>query len=169
MQRAPRGNETNVTMATAGGPDDSTEALLVSQPALAGQNRPEGRLPDPVRITFHIALNRQLIGFVDVEFRGLDLSPYLSTTVASGPDAGAVYDLFAVVNHYGSILYGHYTAFARCPANDADNNRENLVGKNTLIWRALFFHRISLLNCCNVKVFINFPRTSKFQLLRSCF
>lgn len=101
-------------------------------------------------------LNRELIGIFDAEYRGLDLSPYLSTTVVSGPDAEAVYDLFAVVNHYGSILYGHYTAFARCPANDADNNRENLVGKNTLIWLAPLFSCLSQLKSCNVKAFKKF-------------
>ena len=59
--------------------------------------------------------------------RQLDLSPYLSI---NGSEHGAVYDLFAVVNHYGGILYGHYTAFARCPAASSDKSQEDIVGKS---------------------------------------
>ena len=66
--------------------------------------------------------------------RDLDLSPYLSTRssdnkVSKGrneDEEDAVYELFAVVNHYGGILYGHYTAFARCPATQP--NQDDSVG-----------------------------------------
>lgn len=59
--------------------------------------------------------------------RQLDLSPYLSSTQTEN---GAVYDLYAVVNHFGGILYGHYTAFARCPAATSDKNQNDVVGKS---------------------------------------
>ncbi|KAJ8301160.1 hypothetical protein KUTeg_020147 [Tegillarca granosa] len=58
-------------------------------------------------------------------YRGLDLSPYFS---GSGPhDAQLpIYDLYAVVNHYGGILGGHYTSFVRCA--DLIDSRRNEVG-----------------------------------------
>jgi len=56
--------------------------------------------------------------------RQLDLSPYLSSIT----EHGAVYDLYAVVNHYGGILYGHYTSFARCPAATSDKSQKDVVG-----------------------------------------
>ena len=48
------------------------------------------------------------------------MSPYMSHN-----QDNAVYDLFAVVNHYGNILAGHYTAYAL--SLDEDENVE--VGK----------------------------------------
>ncbi len=38
----------------------------------------------------------------------------------------AVYDLYGVINHYGGILGGHYTAYARTP--DTDNWRTDEQG-----------------------------------------
>lgn len=63
--------------------------------------------------------------------RQLDLSPYLSV---NGSEHGAVYDLYAVVNHFGGILYGHYTAFARCPAAESDKNQDDVVGQLRFIF-----------------------------------
>ena len=40
---------------------------------------------------------------------GLDLSPYMT----SRPATTVLYDLFAVVNHHGTLSSGHYTNFAR--------------------------------------------------------
>ncbi|XP_078342012.1 ubiquitin carboxyl-terminal hydrolase 19-like isoform X3 [Crassostrea virginica] len=49
---------------------------------------------------------------VEFPVRGLDLSPYTKVGPNTSPP---VYDLYAVVNHYGGILGGHYTAFVRSP------------------------------------------------------
>ncbi len=49
-------------------------------------------------------------------FSGLDLGPYC----VAGDGQKAVYDLYGVVNHYGSLIGGHYTAFVRlCDALDS--------------------------------------------------
>lgn len=37
------------------------------------------------------------------------------------PSDPPIYDLFGVVNHHGSLLGGHYTAYARC-LDDKDSN-----------------------------------------------
>lgn len=57
--------------------------------------------------------------------RGLDLSPYL---IGKGHDNNPtpLYDLYAVVNHYGGILGGHYTSFVRC--SDTKDMKKNEVG-----------------------------------------
>lgn len=56
--------------------------------------------------------------------RGLDLSPYTKIGADKSPP---VYDLYAVVNHYGGILGGHYTSFVRTP--DARDPTKNELGK----------------------------------------
>jgi ubiquitin carboxyl-terminal hydrolase 4/11/15 len=45
---------------------------------------------------------------------GLDLAPFVlsKNQKAKGP---LIYDLFAVSNHYGSVGFGHYTAFGKNP------------------------------------------------------
>ena len=70
-------------------------------------------------------------------YRQLDLSPYLSSI----SEHGAVYDLYAVVNHYGGILYGHYTSFARCPAATSDKNQKDVVGN--LNYAPIYKRRLS--------------------------
>ncbi|XP_062607024.1 ubiquitin carboxyl-terminal hydrolase 19-like isoform X1 [Saccostrea cucullata] len=62
---------------------------------------------------------------VEFPVRGLDLSPY---TKVGGDKSPPVYDLYAVVNHYGGILGGHYTSFVRTP-DPMDPT------KNELDWR----------------------------------
>ena len=49
----------------------------------------------------------RLNALVDFPLRDLDLSPYVKESVKP-----PIYDLYAVTNHYGSIDFGHYTAFA---------------------------------------------------------
>merc|ERR550534_81336 len=85
------------------------------------------RLPDILtiqrkRFSFRNLLWRDKIDKkVHCPTRDLDLSPYLSQVAGSG---NAVYDLIGVVNHYGGIISGHYTAFARCPAVQGDQPDE---------------------------------------------
>ncbi|EQC32844.1 hypothetical protein, variant [Saprolegnia diclina VS20] len=50
---------------------------------------------------------------VDFPLEGLDMGPYC----LSAQD-GMVYDLYAVTNHYGSMGFGHYTAYAK----DSEHN-----------------------------------------------
>eukprot|EP00803_Ostreobium_quekettii_P004679 evm.model.scf_1805EXC.1 EVM.evm.TU.scf_1805EXC.1 scf_1805EXC:11972-19110(-) len=46
---------------------------------------------------------------VEFPIEGLDMSPY----VAIKQDTEPVYDLYAVLNHYGSVRMGHYTAYCQ--------------------------------------------------------
>ncbi|KAI2513306.1 ubiquitin-specific protease [Fragilaria crotonensis] len=69
------------------------------------------------RFEFKNALRRdKLDTFVDFEMEGLDMSKYVSHAKKTDfvqDEIPAIYDLFAVTNHYGRLGFGHYTAFAR--------------------------------------------------------
>ncbi|KAK2701988.1 hypothetical protein QYM36_019377 [Artemia franciscana] len=61
------------------------------------------------RFSFKNSFTRNKIDtFVGFTLNNLDLSPFIQEVNES-----AVYDLFGVVNHKGSIYGGHYTAYAR--------------------------------------------------------
>jgi ubiquitin carboxyl-terminal hydrolase 4/11/15 len=63
------------------------------------------------RFSHKDGLREKIETFVDYPIDGLDLSSFLS----SGEEA--VYDLFAVIMHTGSIYDGHYISFARHETN----------------------------------------------------
>ena len=80
------------------------------------------------RFEFRNALRREkLETYVDYPLEGLDMNKYCASSSASSEnrkvdsnqanfisnDIPAAYDLFGVVNHYGRMGFGHYTAFAR--------------------------------------------------------
>lgn len=75
------------------------------------------------RFEFKNSLRREKLDtFVDFPIEGLDMNPHCANWKVPGAtdgsafvDAGipADYDLFAVVNHFGRMGFGHYTAFAR--------------------------------------------------------
>jgi ubiquitin C-terminal hydrolase len=54
----------------------------------------------------------KLSTLVEFPTRGLDMSPFTWDCDAASADP-PVYDLYGVINHYGSMGYGHYTAFVR--------------------------------------------------------
>jgi len=58
-------------------------------------------------------LRQKIETFVEYPTNGLDLSSFLPSTSSEE----AIYDLFAVSNHTGSIYGGHYIAYARHEAN----------------------------------------------------
>lgn len=65
------------------------------------------------RFSYRNAMFQQKIGMpVAYPLRGLDLTKHELCTGDTVRHGDAVYDLFAVVNHYGSMGFGHYTAFA---------------------------------------------------------
>ena len=52
--------------------------------------------------------------FQFIGYRGLDMNQfYIGNRPANEPPP--IYDLYGVINHYGGILGGHYTAYARTP------------------------------------------------------
>lgn len=55
--------------------------------------------------------------------RNLDLSKFCIGR--KGEQQLPVYDLYAVINHYGGMIGGHYTAYARLP-NDKNSQRSDV-------------------------------------------
>ncbi|KAI9916749.1 hypothetical protein PsorP6_016774 [Peronosclerospora sorghi] len=83
------------------------------------------RLPDVLVLSLkrfeyrNEVLRDKLDAFVDFPLENLDMSPY---SLEKSSDKDVRYDLFAVSNHYGSMGFGHYTAFAKS-WNDGDGER----------------------------------------------
>ncbi|KAE8913737.1 hypothetical protein PF005_g2670 [Phytophthora fragariae] len=75
------------------------------------------RLPDVLVLSLkrfeyrNEILRDKLDVYVDFPLEGLDMSPYCLEK--SSDKDHLSYDLFAVSNHYGSMGFGHYTAFAK--------------------------------------------------------
>lgn len=59
-------------------------------------------------------------------FRNLDLSKFCIGQKDEMQQA-PIYDLYAVINHYGGMIGGHYTAYARLPSDK--NSQRSDVGK----------------------------------------
>ena len=62
--------------------------------------------------------------YMSVSFlRELDMSKYVeekalnNSLVTSHPP---VYDLYATVNHFGSVFFGHYTAYVQSQEDDSE-------------------------------------------------
>ncbi|TNN38917.1 Ubiquitin carboxyl-terminal hydrolase 19 [Liparis tanakae] len=78
------------------------------------------------RFSFRSFIWRDKINdMVDFPVRNLDLSKFCigqKDEMQQPP----VYDLYAVINHYGGMIGGHYTAYARLPSNN--NSQRSDVG-----------------------------------------
>lgn len=59
-----------------------------------------------------MALNEKMTDKISFPVHGLDMGPYVLSH-DSGEVSSLVYDLHGVINHYGSLYGGHYTALAK--------------------------------------------------------
>uniref|UniRef100_A0A672UYF4 Ubiquitin carboxyl-terminal hydrolase 19 n=1 Tax=Strigops habroptila TaxID=2489341 RepID=A0A672UYF4_STRHB len=76
------------------------------------------------RFSFRSFIWRDKINdMVDFPVRNLDLSKFCIGR--KGEQQLPVYDLYAVINHYGGMIGGHYTAYARLP-NDKNSQRSDV-------------------------------------------
>ena len=55
--------------------------------------------------------NQKIESFIDFPIKDLDVSKFITSTTTIENAPSKKYDLFAVVNHYGRLEYGHYDAF----------------------------------------------------------
>ncbi|NXH13612.1 UBP19 hydrolase, partial [Bucco capensis] len=76
------------------------------------------------RFSFRSFIWRDKINdMVDFPVRSLDLSKFCIGR--KGEQQLPMYDLYAVINHYGGMIGGHYTAYARLP-NDKNSQRSDV-------------------------------------------
>ncbi|NXS98891.1 UBP19 hydrolase, partial [Jacana jacana] len=76
------------------------------------------------RFSFRSFIWRDKINdMVDFPVRSLDLSKFCIGR--KGEQQLPTYDLYAVINHYGGMIGGHYTAYARLP-NDKNSQRSDV-------------------------------------------
>lgn len=68
------------------------------------------------RFSFHVYLREKVVTFVKYPLQGLDLQPFVANFARGYLEPK--YDLFATVNHIGSVSGGHYTAFCRSPEDE---------------------------------------------------
>ncbi|XP_043934426.1 ubiquitin carboxyl-terminal hydrolase 19 [Protopterus annectens] len=87
------------------------------------------RLPNALiiqlkRFSFRSFIWRDKINeMVEFPVRNLDLSKFC---IGQNDDSKPpIYDLYAVINHYGGMIGGHYTAYARLP-NDKNSQRSDV-------------------------------------------
>ncbi len=55
-------------------------------------------------------------------YSGLDMSPYMLGDAGrmASTEAPPTYDLYAIVNHYGVVHIGHYTAMVKPPCSEGN-------------------------------------------------
>lgn len=63
----------------------------------------------------------------------LDLGPYLSEKRRNEEGGSVLYELCGVVNHAGSMGYGHYTAFVML-SDEGDHDTKNQKGEGKRRW-----------------------------------
>ncbi|CAN8025440.1 unnamed protein product [Ixodes persulcatus] len=96
------------------------------------------------RFSFTRSIFRDKIDkMVDFPINGLDVGPYYCGPACESGGPQPVYDLFAVINHHGGMLGGHYTAFGRC--TDATDTRLSEVG-----WRLFDDSRVNAVSDARV-------------------
>ena len=71
---------------------------------------------------------------VEFPLEGLDMRPYvLNPEQKNAPSL--LYDCFGISNHFGSVGFGHYTAYAKNPMNSKwynfDDSSVQEIGKNS--------------------------------------
>ncbi|XP_064621889.1 ubiquitin carboxyl-terminal hydrolase 31-like [Lineus longissimus] len=81
----------------------------------------------------------------------LSFSPWRRQRLTTPTDDDSVYDLYAVCNHYGNMVGGHYTAFCKNPYDDQwysfDDTKVTPLQEDQIITRnayMLFYQRRSL-------------------------
>ncbi|KAH7285349.1 hypothetical protein KP509_33G024300 [Ceratopteris richardii] len=131
------------------GPEDMWYCPSCKEHRQASKKLDLWRLPDILvvhlkRFSYNRYLKNKLETFVNFPIYDLDLSKYVPQK-----DAAAMYELYAISNHYGSMGGGHYTAYVKLVKGDCwydfDDSRVSMVTQNEIKTAAayvLFYRRV---------------------------
>ena len=127
--------------------------------------------------------NRKINSLIDFPLKDLDLNKYINKEKDENNNNKSIpekkYDLFGVVNHYGSLEYGHYTSFCKNQHNNnwyeyndrivneipAEKEKETIVSPNAYIlfyrqqkndnirWENIYNKKYEDINQNNLKLF----------------
>lgn len=137
------------------GPEDMWYCPVCKVPQQASKKLDLWRLPDILvlhlkRFSFSRYLKDKLETFVDFPIHGLDLSRYIPGK------AVALYELYAVTNHYGSMGGGHYTAYVKLHDDNGwynfDDTRVSSINEEDVKTAAayvLFYRRVCTVHSNN--------------------
>jgi ubiquitin C-terminal hydrolase len=86
----------------------------------------------------HGYFNEKVSERVEFPLNGLDMAKF--QLKAAPPGEKLIYDLYAVSNHYGSMSFGHYTAFCKNNNNwyDFDDSSVSKVDDDKVITEAAY-------------------------------
>ncbi|KAK9728481.1 ubiquitin-specific protease doa4 [Basidiobolus ranarum] len=102
------------------------------------------RLPDVLlihlkRFSFSGPFRDKLDTLVSYPLKKLDMRPYLPSTTSKAP---AIYDLYAVSNHFGGLNGGHYTAQVRNGYRDQwhnfDDSRVSVCDERSIVSKSAY-------------------------------
>ncbi|XP_078151935.1 ubiquitin carboxyl-terminal hydrolase 9-like [Carex rostrata] len=136
------------------GPDDMWYCPKCKEHRQATKKLDLWRLPEILvvhlkRFSYSRYMKNKLDTFVNFPIRNLDLSKYVNPAVAD-PTQLYTYELYAVINHYGGLGGGHYSAYAKMVEDDIwyhfDDSHVSIVSSEedirTSAAYVLFYRRV---------------------------
>ncbi|VAH03731.1 unnamed protein product [Triticum turgidum subsp. durum] len=139
------------------GPDDMWYCPCCKEHRQARKKLDLWRLPEILvvhlkRFSYSRYMKNKLDTFVNFPIHDLDMTKYAKHT--SGGDQPLIYELYAVINHYGGLGGGHYSAYAKLIEEDSwyhfDDSHVSSVNEEetgTSAAYLLFYRRVDGNSC----------------------
>ncbi|KAF6983219.1 hypothetical protein CFC21_001467 [Triticum aestivum] len=139
------------------GPDDMWYCPCCKEHRQARKKLDLWRLPEILvvhlkRFSYSRYMKNKLDTFVNFPIHDLDMTKYAKHT--SGGDQPLIYELYAVINHYGGLGGGHYSAYAKLIEEDSwyhfDDSHVSSVNEEETRTSAaylLFYRRVDGNSC----------------------
>lgn len=90
------------------------------------------------RFSYSRYMKNKLDTFVNFPIRNLDLSKYVNPAALEPNPQLYTYELYAVINHYGNLGGGHYSAYAKVQAKRSVLAFTRPLGPYQLIYCCMF-------------------------------
>nr|AAN04210.1 Putative ubiquitin carboxyl terminal hydrolase [Oryza sativa Japonica Group] len=138
------------------GPDDMWYCPRCTEHKQASKKLDLWRLPEILvvhlkRFSYSRFMKNKLDTFVNFPIHDLDMSRYANHSRGDQPP---IYELYAVINHYGGMGGGHYSAYAKLVEEDSwyhfDDSHVSSVGEEDIRTSSaylLFYRRVGSSSC----------------------